>query len=217
MSETTTTTTQVHPPSSTTDDFYSVKDVIMWRKKRLSVGVMGAATALWMVMEVYGFNFITVASWISIFLFSTLFAWANIYRLIYKEEPRMSGVMISKSTATEIANQIKKSSEEVAKWIFKIGAQSEWYVFGATVVGLWLLSIIGSVFDFLTSLYIGTMMGMIVPVIWVKYDNKIREIGTRLQRQSKRLYSKIDEKVLQKVKNKFNSSSKKEVKEKKAE
>ncbi|KAJ0526814.1 hypothetical protein HanHA300_Chr09g0327321 [Helianthus annuus] len=66
------------------DDAYSMKDVIMWRRKPMSVGVLTTMTMLWVVIEIYGYNFITVASWIAIFLVSTLFTWANIYRLIYK-------------------------------------------------------------------------------------------------------------------------------------
>ncbi|KAI3785026.1 hypothetical protein L1987_44135 [Smallanthus sonchifolius] len=204
-----------HPPPST-DNVYSVKDVIMWRRKPMSVGVLTTMTMLWVVMEIYGYNFITVASWIAIFLFSSLFAWANIYRLIYKEEPNMSEIGISESTATEMGNWIRESSEDVAKWVFKVGAQSEWYVFAATVTGLWLLSVIGGSSDLLTLLFIGGVVGMSVPVIWLKYDYKIREHGKRLQMQSKRFYSMLDEKVFQKLKNKVKvNSPRKEEKEKK--
>ncbi|KVH92585.1 reticulon-like protein B13 [Cynara cardunculus var. scolymus] len=189
------------PPSTDYNDNYSVKDVIMWRRKRMSVGVLTTATVLWVVMEVYRFNFITVASWIAIFLLSSLFAWANIFKLIYKEEPNMSGLGISENTATRIANRIREFSEEATRWMFKVGAESEWYVFAATIAGLWLLSVIGSSTDLLTLLYIGTVVGMIVPPIWVKYDYKIREYGKRLQMQSKRFYSTIDAKVLRKLKN----------------
>ncbi|KAI3500519.1 hypothetical protein L1887_36341 [Cichorium endivia] len=216
-------TTHPHSPTGTThprsptDHGYSMKDVIMWRKKRISLGVMTTATVLWAVMEVYGFNFITVASWIGIFLVSSLFAWANIYRLIYKEEPSMSGLGISESTATGIATWIRDSGEEAMRWMFKVGAQSEWYVFAAVVAGLWLLSVIGSSTDLLTLLYIGTMVGMTVPVIWMKYDDKITEYGERLQMQSMKFYSTIKkhaQDLMEKVKVHI---PRKEVKEKKVE
>ncbi|CAH1421028.1 unnamed protein product [Lactuca virosa] len=221
MSETTT-----HPLShSSTDKLhqdhgnYSMKDVIMWRKKRVSLGVVTTATVLWVVMEVYGYNFITVASWIGIFLVSSVFTWANIYKLIYKEEPSMSGLGISEKTVTGIANWIRVSGEEAMRWVFKVGAQSEWYVFAAAVAGLWLLSVIGSCSDLLTLLYIGTMVGMSAPVIWMKYDDKIREHGERLQMQSMKFYSTMKKNVqnlMDKVKDKVNSPTK-EMKEKKVE
>ncbi|MFS7974032.1 hypothetical protein Hanom_Chr09g00863671 [Helianthus anomalus] len=131
----------------------------------------------------------------------------------------MSAIGISESTTNEMAKWITQSSEDAARWVFKVGAQSEWYVFAAAVVGLWLLSIIGGSTDLLTLLFIGTVVGMSVPVIWVKYDYKIRENGKRLQMQSKRVYSMIDEKVLQKLKAKVkvNVPRKEESKEKKVE
>ncbi|PWA43960.1 reticulan like protein B13 [Artemisia annua] len=190
----------------------------MWRRKRMSVGVVAAATLFWVVMEVYRFNFLTVASWTAMFLFSSLFAWANIYRIIYKEDPSMSGLGISESTANEMVKLIRETSEEGLRWMFKVGAQSEWYVFAATVVGLWILSKIGELTDLITLVFIGTVVGMTLPVIWHKYDYKIREYGKRLQMQSKRFYSMIDERVLQKVKNKLNANSPRvEIKEKKVE
>ena len=64
----------------------------------------------------------------------------------------------------------------------------------------------------------GTVVGMTLPVIWHKYDYKIREHGKRLQIQSKRFYSMIDERVVQKIKNKLNANSPRvEIKEKKVE
>ncbi|KAL4581816.1 hypothetical protein LXL04_006347 [Taraxacum kok-saghyz] len=208
-------TTHPQPPTDLAN--YSMKDVVMWRKKRISIGVVTTATVLWVVMEVYGYNFITVASWIGILLVSSLFAWANIYRLIYKEEPSMSGLGISEGTATGIANLIRDSGEEAMRWMFKIGAQSEWYVFAAAVAGLWLLSVIGSYADLLTLLYIGTMVGTTVPMIWMKYENKIREYGEGLQMQSMKIYSIVKKNVqdvMEKVKAK---TPRKEIKEKKAQ
>lgn len=67
----------------------------------------------------------------------------------------MSGLGISEKTVTGIANWIRVSGEEAMRWVFKVGAQSEWYVFAAAVVGLWLLSVIGSCSDLLTLLYTG--------------------------------------------------------------
>ncbi|KAD4888110.1 hypothetical protein E3N88_20186 [Mikania micrantha] len=127
----------------------------------------------------------------------------------------MCSIGISDRTATAMANQIKEYSEDAMRWVFKVGAQSEWYVFAATMAGLWLLSVIGSSSDLLTHLFIGTLMSMSVPVIWLKYDDKIREHGKRLHLLSKRYYSMIDERVLQKLKNKVKVNSPR--KEKKVE
>lgn len=60
---------------------------------------------------------------------------------------------------------------------------------------------------------------MSAPVIWMKYDDKIREHGERLQMQSMKFYSTMKKNVqnlMDKVKDKVNSPTK-EMKEKKVE
>ncbi|GKA64189.1 hypothetical protein Tco_0763795 [Tanacetum coccineum] len=48
------------------------------------------------------------------------------------------------------------------------------------------------------------VVAMIVPMVWQKYDYKIREHGKRLQKQSNGFYTIIDARVVQKIKSKFN-------------
>jgi len=57
----------------------------------------------------------------------------------------------------------------------------------------------------------GTMVGMTVPVIYVKKEQQIKAYGERVRLQATRLYTKFDDKVLSKLK------SKKEMKQKKVE
>ncbi|GJR21329.1 hypothetical protein Tco_0969856 [Tanacetum coccineum] len=63
-----------------------------------------------------------------------------------------------------------------------------------------------------------TVVGMILPMVWHKYDYKIREHGKRLQKQSNGFYTMIDARAVQKIKNKLNVKSPRvKIKEKKAE
>ena len=67
------------PPSSDT-----FRDIILWRRKKLSATVLLTSTATWILLEVYEFNFITVASRLAIFIFASLFLWGNVLRLLGK-------------------------------------------------------------------------------------------------------------------------------------
>ncbi|GJR72864.1 hypothetical protein Tco_0085229 [Tanacetum coccineum] len=51
---------------------------------------------------------------------------------------------------------------------------------------------------------IGIVVAMIVPMVWQKYNYKIREHGKRLQKQSNGFYTIIDVRVVQNIKSKFN-------------
>lgn len=63
--------------------------------------------------------------------------------------------------------------------------------------------------------FAGVVVGLTIPVIYVKNEHKIRELGEKLRTKSQRLYAMIEEK-LQKMKNKI-TGKQKEIKEKKME
>ncbi|GJY24051.1 hypothetical protein Tco_0397709 [Tanacetum coccineum] len=65
---------------------------------------------------------------------------------------------------------------------------------------------------------LGTVMGMILAMVWHTYDYNIKEHGKRLQMQSNGFYTRIDATAMQKIKNKLNANSPKvKIKEKEAE
>ena len=61
-----------------------VKDVVLWRRKKLNATILLAATAIWVLMGVYEFNFLTVISWLVIFVVASIFLYANMIRLVGK-------------------------------------------------------------------------------------------------------------------------------------
>jgi len=61
-----------------------MKDIILWRRKKLSTIVLIAATATWVLMEVYQFNFLTLISWLTIFLVTSIFLYSNMLKLLGK-------------------------------------------------------------------------------------------------------------------------------------
>ncbi|XP_041003266.1 reticulon-like protein B13 [Juglans microcarpa x Juglans regia] len=194
----------------------TLKDIFLWRRKRLSVAVLLVATAIWVLMEVYQFNFITVISWTAMFVVVALFLWANILRLLGKEPPNMSGLEIPEESAIETANCVRAWIEEGIRWVFRVSAERDWFAFAGTVSGLWLLSYVGKLFDLLTLLYIGIIMGMTVPALYIKFEEQIKRIWERVKMQCRRLYDMVDEKVVKNMKNRVVKMKEVE-KEKKAE
>ncbi|EEF40020.1 reticulon-like protein B13 [Ricinus communis] len=180
----------------------TVKDIVLWRRKKLSLLVLLVATVTWVLLDVYEFNFITVASWLAMLIVTSLFLYGNLVRLFRKEEPKISNWKISEETTTETAKSVRGMIEEGIRWMFHVSAESEWFIFARVVTVLWLLSYVGSFFDFLTLLYVGTVMGMSVPVIYVKNEEKIKRCEEWMKMKARRFYEMMDEKVFKQVKNK---------------
>ncbi|CBI18559.3 unnamed protein product, partial [Vitis vinifera] len=186
------------------------RDILLWRRKKMSVMVFFISTATWVLMEVYQFNSITIVCWVGMAVVTSLFIWGNMCRLLGKEPPSLSGLEITEQSTTEMTILFRESIEEAVRWMFRVGAESEWYVFAGVVTGLWILSIVGSCMDLLTLAYIGIMMSVTIPVIYIKYEDKIKRYGERVKVHWRKLVEIVDEKVFMNVKNKLFKQKEKE-------
>ncbi|KAM1261998.1 hypothetical protein ACFX13_027883 [Malus domestica] len=187
----------------------TVRDILLWRKKKQSFLVLLTATATWILLDVYQFNFLTVISYVAMFIVTSLFLSGNLLRLLGKEPSDLSRVGITEKSALEMGNTIRAWVEEGIRWMFQVAAEREWFVFVGTVSGLWLLSRVARCVDLLTLLYIGIVMGMTVPAMYVKYEDKIGRSEEKLKAQLKRYYDTLDEKVVKKIQNKVTVGEKK--------
>ncbi|KAG2302782.1 hypothetical protein Bca52824_031433 [Brassica carinata] len=71
------------------------------------------------------------------------------------------------------------------------------------VAGLWVLSKVGSSCNFLTLIYIATVLLFTVPVLYEKYEDKVDDFGEKAMKEIKKQYAVLDEKVLSKVMSKI--------------
>ncbi|XP_058228497.1 reticulon-like protein B13 [Rhododendron vialii] len=201
------------------DDCNIVRDVVLWRRKKLmSTSVLLVATAIWVLLDVYEFNFLTLISWAGMVVVTSAFLWGNILRLLNKEPPDLSGLEISEQRVVEMARKFKSGIEEgIIRWMLRVAVEGDCFTFAGTIAALWVVSELGSHFDLLTLLCTGIVLGMTVPPIYVKYEDKIKGFGERLRMQVKKYYEMVDQKVLSKIRNKVAGERKAEVRMKKIE
>ncbi|KAG8384448.1 hypothetical protein BUALT_Bualt04G0118900 [Buddleja alternifolia] len=193
-----------------------LKDLMLWRRKQLNVLLLVGATASFIVMQIYQYNFITLFSWLAMALVVCFFFWGNIHRLLKKESPDLSELEIREETAMNTATLSRQRVEDAIRMMFHVSAESEWFVFAGVVTFLYLLSMVATYLDLLTLCYIGVMGGMTMPVTYIKNEDKLRELGRKLRMKSQSMYSMIEERLL-KIKNKVVAGKHEEIKEKKRE
>ncbi|KAI8542221.1 hypothetical protein RHMOL_Rhmol08G0121300 [Rhododendron molle] len=194
------------------DDCNIVRDVVLWRRKKLSISVLLVATAIWVLLDVYEFNFLTLISWAGMVVATSAFLWGNILRLLNKEPLDLSRLEISEQRAVEMARKFKSGIEEGIRWMLRVAVEGDCFTFAGAIAALWVVSKLGSYFDLLTLLYTGIVLGMTVPPIHVKYEDKIKGLGERIRMQFKKYYDMVDEKALSKIRNKVAGERKAEVK-----
>ncbi|KAG6398498.1 hypothetical protein SASPL_139960 [Salvia splendens] len=190
-----------------------LREIVLWRRKQLNVGILAAATATWIVMDVYHYSFITLLSWVAIALLSCLFFWGTIHRFLKKEAPDLSELEISEETAKAQAGLLRRRVEDGIRLMFHVGSEREWFVFVGAVAALYILSLAAKHLNFVTLCFIGIWGAMTVPVIYVKNEQKIREFEGSAMMRWQRLNVMFEEKF-QIVKSKIGGKQK-EVKEKK--
>lgn len=54
-----------------------VADVMLWRKKNLTVGILVVTLAAWVVFEISGYTLLSLTSSVFLLLFTILFLWAK--------------------------------------------------------------------------------------------------------------------------------------------
>lgn len=64
--------------------FFSAADIFLWRNKKISAGVLGGATAMWVLFELVEYHLITLVCHISILSLAVLFLWSNASTFINK-------------------------------------------------------------------------------------------------------------------------------------
>ncbi|XP_061340829.1 reticulon-like protein B13 [Gastrolobium bilobum] len=188
------------PPYSSDGNNEIVKDVILWRRKKLSATVLVTATLTWVLMEVWQFNFLTVVSWVAIIVTASMFLYANMLKLLGKEPLNLSMLELREETTLRMANTVRAWIEEAIRWLFLVSAEKDWPVFVGVVAGLWLLSCVGSCMDLLTLIYIGILAGMTAPVTYVKNEDNIKRFIKWLREKCERSYEVFDEKAIKKIK-----------------
>ncbi|KAL5984882.1 hypothetical protein ACLOJK_038718 [Asimina triloba] len=188
----------------------TLRDIILWSRKKLSFSILLVSTATWVLFEVYQFNFFTAVSWVAIAIVACLFMWTNLVTLAGKDPPSLSNLEISEQSAVEAAETVRTWAQDGVRWLLAVAVRREWYVFCQVVAALLVLSFIGSRLDFLTVLYLAIVLGLTLPVTCIKYEDKLKAFAERVKMGGQRLRQTVDEKVARKLTKKVSKEKKNE-------
>ncbi|OEL22501.1 Reticulon-like protein B1 [Dichanthelium oligosanthes] len=174
-------------------------DVFLWRNRNISAGVLGGATAIWILFELLGYHLLTFACHGLIFSLGVLFLWSNASSFINKSPPRVPEVIIPEDLVVNIALSTRYEINRAFANLRQIALGKDIKKFLMVIAGLWLLSVLGSCCNFLTLVYIVFVVLHTVPVLYEKYEDQIDSYGEKGWVEIKKQYAVFDEKVLSKV------------------
>ncbi|XP_027335805.1 reticulon-like protein B1 [Abrus precatorius] len=174
-------------------------DVLLWRNKKISAGVLGGATAVWIFFELLEYHLLTLVCHILILLLAGLFLWSNAHTFIHKAPPRIPVVHLPEEPFVQVASALRIEINRGFAALRTIGSGRDLKNFLLVIVCLWILSIVGSCCNFLTLFYIAFVLLHTVPVLYDKYEDKIDPLAEKAAVEIKKQYAVFDAKVLSKI------------------
>ncbi|XP_022140804.1 reticulon-like protein B1 isoform X1 [Momordica charantia] len=174
-------------------------DVFLWRNKKNSAGVLGGATALWILFELLEYQLITLVCHILILFLALIFVWSNANTFINKSSPHIPEIRLNLDCLPEVANQLRIEINRVISTLRDIASGRDLKKFLSAFIGLWVLSVVGSWFNFLTLVYICFVLLHTVPVLYEKYEDQVDPIAEKALIELKKQYAVFDAKVLSKI------------------
>ncbi|KAK3220033.1 hypothetical protein Dsin_014003 [Dipteronia sinensis] len=174
-------------------------DIFLWRNKKISASVLGGVTVMWILFELLEYYLITLVCHVLIVSLAGIFLWANACTFINKSPPKLPAVSIHEKCVLEVANALRIEINRGLAALRDIASGKDLKMFLGVVAGLWVVSIVGNWYNFLTLFYIGFVLLFTVPVIYEKYEDHIDAFGEKGTIEFKKQYKVFDEKVLRQV------------------
>ncbi|XP_042505321.1 reticulon-like protein B2 [Macadamia integrifolia] len=174
-------------------------DVFLWRNKKISASVLGGATAMWVFFELLEYHLLTLVCHCLILSLAILFVWSNATTFINKSPPHIPTVSIPEEPIIQFAAALRFEINRALAVLREIASGKDLKKFLAVIAGLWVLSIVGSCFNFLTLFYIAFVVLHTVPVLYEKYEDQVDSFAEKAMVEIKKQYVVFDAKVLSKI------------------
>lgn len=134
-----------------------------------------SATALWYLFERAGYNFLSFVANVVLLLVVILFLWAKAANLLNRPLPPLPDLEISEETIARVADSLQIWLNRVLSLAHDIAIKRNLLLCLQVVGALWVISYIGSLFNFLTLIYIGVLLSLSLPVLYDKYQDQIND------------------------------------------
>ncbi|KGN57883.1 reticulon-like protein B1 [Cucumis sativus] len=174
-------------------------DVFLWKNKKNSAGVLGGATALWILFELLEYQLITLVCHILIILLAIPFLWSYANTFINKTPPQIPDVRLPEDCLLQVVTSLRIEINRIISTLRDVASGRDLRKFLSAFLGLWILSIAGSWCNFLTLLYMCFILLHTVPVLYEKYEDQVDPFAEKALIELKKQYAEFDAKVLSKI------------------
>ncbi|XP_055830445.1 reticulon-like protein B1 [Solanum dulcamara] len=174
-------------------------DIFLWRDKKVTAGVLGFATVIWALFELLEYHLLTLVCHILIVAVAVLFLWSNASGFINTAPPQIPEVVLPKDIVLGVASALRIEINRALEILRDIASGKDLKKFVVAIVGLWVVSILGNIWNFLTLFYIVFVLLHTVPVLYEKYEDKVDAFAEKAVLEIKKHYAVFEANVLSKI------------------
>jgi hypothetical protein len=178
---------------------YAVADILLWKNRNLSAGVLAGATLIWFLFDVVEYNIIPLLCQIAILAMLVIFIWSNAAPLLDRAPPRIPEIIISEHAFREMALTVHYKLTYTVSVLYDIACGKDLKRFLLVVGSLLVLSAIGSSCSLTSLLYIGFLCAHTLPVLYQRYKTEVDHLVAKGSDDIKKFYKKVDSNLLNKI------------------
>ncbi|KAG6496019.1 hypothetical protein ZIOFF_043867 [Zingiber officinale] len=169
-------------------------NLILWRDKKISAGILVDATAIWVMFERTLLLHLELSSGLSSPANCLLISF-----FIFRSPPHIPEVRIPEDQTVRVALAVRNEINRAFAVLREIALGRGLKKFIIVIAGLYLLSIVGTSLNFLTLLYLLFLALHTVPVLYEKYEDKLDAYAEKGMFELKKRYALFDAKVMSKI------------------
>ncbi|KAI4318412.1 hypothetical protein MLD38_032118 [Melastoma candidum] len=153
----------------------SVADVLLWRSWSSSAAALIASVMTWFALERCGYSVMSFTANVLLLLVVILFIWAKSASLLNRPMPPLPDLKISEENIDRAAGVMLELVNSSLSVVREITIERNFRLFVQVASSLWFISFFGSIFNFLTLVYIGIVLVLFGPLVYEKYQDLIDE------------------------------------------
>lgn len=174
-------------------------DVLLWKRRRVSFGVIVVATVAWLIFERSGLPFLSVCSDVLLLLIVLMFIRANYAAYRNRQLESLTELEVSEEMVNNAAASFRVKINYLLLMAHDITVGKDFRLFFQVVACLWLLSAIGSYFSFFTLAYIGTLLSITVPALYSRFEARVDRYCGMIHKSISHHYKVVDENVISRI------------------
>nr|XP_043621673.1 reticulon-like protein B11 [Erigeron canadensis] len=159
-----------------------VADILLWKNVYGGGVVLISSTIFWFLFERGGYNILAFVANNLLLLVTILFFWAKSASLLNRPLPPIPELDISEESVLIAAEEMQVWINHAFSLAHEIAVNGNVKALISVVSSLWLISYIGSFFNFLTLLYIGVLLSLSLPFLYDKFQTQVDEKLTVLHK-----------------------------------